>query len=199
VGPQGPEGPQGPAGEPPPPPDLPRIVAINWPHAGTVPFEEADNLFRGKGFLVAFDANFPMASATLDRFTVELYYRDNTKVGNGWNAYQWIGIRLDIQPGKVDASCDKPPEKLGEVNVGDPCTGVRFRPEGETRPVPGDYLVVLRGDMILTFDPFPRPDGSKMPLALDGNHLGPGLPKRCPTGDGIEGGRFESWFSVEKG
>ena len=26
--------------------------------------------------------------------------------------------------------------------------------------------------------------------------LGPGLPKRCPTGDGIEGGTFESWFTV---
>ena len=46
--------------------------------------------------------------------------------------------------------------------------------------------------------------------ALDADHLAPGLlnpgsapiaglPRRCPTGNGTEGGTFESWFSVAAG
>jgi len=31
--------------------------------------------------------------------------------------------------------------------------------------------------------------------AVDGNHLPPWVPNR-PSGDGIEGGTFESWFQV---
>jgi len=70
---------------------------------------------------------------------------------------------------------------------------VRFRPKEQANPLAGDYLVVLRGDMILSFK---KPDDPRPQLALDGNHLGPGLPGRCPTGDKIEGGRFESWFTI---
>jgi hypothetical protein len=64
---------------------------------------------------------------------------------------------------------------------------------------------VLRGDGILALDQtIKRMDGTPGPRALDGNHLAPGLlapgstpPPRCPTGDYIEGGTFESWFTIE--
>ena len=72
--------------------------------------------------------------------------------------------------------------------------GVRFRPV-EIFPR-GRYLVTVRGDHVLALKPGPRMDGTEGPRALDGNHLAPGLPDRCPTGDGIEGGAFESWFTL---
>jgi len=34
---------------------------------------------------------------------------------------------------------------------------------------------------------------------LDGNHLPPWLPNVSKTGDGIAGGLFESWFTVQQG
>jgi hypothetical protein len=63
-------------------------------------------------------------------------------------------------------------------------------------PLPaGDYRVIVRGDFILAANP--QADGT-VNAALDANHIGRGLPLRCPTGDGIQGGTFESWFRVEK-
>ena len=41
------------------------------------------------------------------------------------------------------------------------------------------------------------PDGRTVNPAVDANHLGPGLPLRCPTGDGVEGGEFTSWFHID--
>jgi hypothetical protein len=87
---------------------------------------------------------------------------------------------------------------LGAVKLDpDPAdvTGVRLRidlkaPRGDV------YLVALRGDAILSDRTGTRLDGTQGQFALDGNHLGPGLFARCPTGDVIEGGRFESWFRI---
>jgi hypothetical protein len=50
----------------------------------------------------------------------------------------------------------------------------------------GRYRVVVIGDYI-------RGDGGK---AVDANHL-PGWLNARPTGDGVEGGTFESWFLIE--
>src|SRR6185436_15256528 len=87
--------------------------------------------------------------------------------------------------------------------------GARFRllvdpvtaSQGGTVPFPaGDYIVLLYGDLILanTLDP-----KTKRFLALDANHLNPGLSgaglglgRRCPTGDGVEGGTFRGGFTV---
>jgi hypothetical protein len=63
--------------------------------------------------------------------------------------------------------------------------------------VPGDYIVVLHGDFVLGDQQITLPDGRKVNPAVDANHLGPGLPFRCPTGDGVEGGTFRSWFHID--
>lgn len=62
-------------------------------------------------------------------------------------------------------------------------TALRFTPHGMPK---GRYRVVVVGDFI-------RGDGGK---AVDADHLPGWLPSR-PTGDGVEGGIFESWFVIE--
>ena len=94
----------------------------------------------------------------------------------------------------VVAQCGKPIEVLSEDPKPDEVNGVRFRPV-EIFPR-GRYLVTVRGDHVLALKPGPRMDGTEGPRALDGNHLAPGLPARCPTGHGLEGGAFESWFHL---
>jgi hypothetical protein len=56
---------------------------------------------------------------------------------------------------------------------------------------------VVKGNFVLGVTKIQIP-GFADPInpALDANHMGPGLPQRCPTGDGIEGGTFESWFTI---
>jgi hypothetical protein len=74
--------------------------------------------------------------------------------------------------------------------------------------------VVLKGDYVLAERTITktRNDGStfKVQAVLDANHLAPGvlgpggvgprgLPARCPSGDWVEGGTFESWFEIVNG
>jgi DNA-binding beta-propeller fold protein YncE len=198
---QGPPGPQGnPGNDGAPGPGapvlkLPRITAINWKHNSTYTSKEFGE-FLNNGLVVAFDT--PIASTTLTPFTVELYVREVDKT-NG--RYQWVGLPLQIAPVKVDdtaANCGAVAKSAGNVEQGQPCTGVLFVPKKDA-PRRGDFLVLLYGDGILAFDKTEL-DGVSVQLCLDGNHLAPGLQgktsARCPTGDGVEGGTFRSWFTV---
>ena len=195
---QGPKGDQGDPGKPGDFPliELPKIDAINWLHRGTLDTSTL-NRVRRVGLLLGFTE--PMQPATLDRFTAAVYLRvpDALPGGAAGSGYRWVGINADVVPIAIDARCEliettefdrKPPP--------DGVTGVQLFPQHFKWPT-GDYLVVLRGDAILAFDETqPRLDGSVGPRALDGNHLGPGLNARCPTGDYVEGGTFESWFTI---
>lgn len=208
-GPQGDQGDPGPKGDPGDPGgpfvgDYPKIQAINWEHGLLMTADQRDRL-QQEGFLIAFTES--MDPGTFSRFTFEIFVRvprdpdDQTvKVGLNSPAWEWVGLRLGIQPLTVESECgtpkvsvitDKP--KAEEVN------GVRLTSRNDGLPT-GDLLIVARGDQILALKPALDDDGSEVPRALDGNHLGPGLnapDPRCPTGDGIEGGRFESWIMGE--
>jgi hypothetical protein len=52
---------------------------------------------------------------------------------------------------------------------------------------PVDVYVVLKCDFVLDEDG----------RAVDGNHRRGGLARGYPTGDGVEGGTFESWFRLQ--
>jgi hypothetical protein len=54
-----------------------------------------------------------------------------------------------------------------------------------------EYRVVINGDFIARYE-----ERGKIGPAVDADHLPPWLPKRRKTGDGVEGGTFESWFSI---
>ena len=81
---------------------------------------------------------------------------------------------------------------------------MRFQPLNHNfTPTPfiqGDYLVLIHGNFILGFDEIDYGNGVKRNPPLDGEHFANGLRgtapnKRCPSGDGIEGGTFRSWFT----
>jgi hypothetical protein len=151
---------------------------------------------RTTGLIVSFSE--PMEPSTIDRFTFEVYYRLSDHLPNGMPSYQWIGLEGEVLPVRVDADCQSPPKEVadpkpppGDVN------GAWFRFFEDARFLNGDYLVVLRGDMIQSQRVGQRLDGTEGPFALDGNHLAEGLSKgRCPTGDLIEGGQLVSWFTI---
>jgi hypothetical protein len=70
----------------------------------------------------------------------------------------------------------------GDVN------GVRFVLAEEDQLASGSTVrVVVKGDFIR--------DASAKHYAIDADHLPPWLPAH-ETGDGIEGGTFESWFTL---
>jgi len=190
-GPAGPQGPPGPKGDPGQftPIELPRISAINWPHRGVVTGAQLNRLIRA-GLLIAFTE--PIDPSTLDDMTVAVYFRETDQV-SGLPGYRWAGLDGVIEPVGVDARCKPIGNVIRNPNPNQ-VTGVRFQLSGKTPR--GRYLVTLRGDAILSVRKGVRLDGTQGQLALDGNHLGPGLFDRCPTGDLIEGGLFESWFTL---
>ena len=115
-------------------------------------------------------------------------------------AWEWVGMRLVIQPLRVESECGNPKVSVVlEAPPPDEVNGVRLRPRNDGLPT-CDLLIVARGDQILALKPAVGDDGVETPRALDGNHLGPGINgsnPRCPTGDKVEGGRFESWIIGE--
>lgn len=196
TGPVGPTGPAGPPGEGFQLIDLPRIVGLSWEHKQTYVQDEEMRL-RERGVVVAFSEGID--APTLDFMSVAVYVRTFTEHGNGELGYHWVGLRRQVVPVKVDGACGRLVEEYERlVEEGEPtpagleATGVLIE-IGREAPS-GVYRVVLDGDAILSTRVDKRLDGSEGQLALDGNHLGPGLMARCPTGDLIEGGRFESWF-----
>jgi hypothetical protein len=191
---QGPPGPQGPPGKLELP-ELPRINGINWEHWGVMTPQRAGRL-RTSGLIVSFTE--PMDPATIDRFTFEVYYRLRDHLPNGMPSYLWVGIEGNVVPVRVEADCASPPKEVADPSPPpSDVNGAWFRFLEDARFPTGDYLVVLRGDAILSQRVGKRLDGTEGPFALDGNHLMEGLSRgRCPTGDRIEGGRFESWFTI---
>jgi hypothetical protein len=146
-----------------------------------------DRLIR-TGLLIAFSE--PMDPRTLDDMTVAVYVREDDRASG---QYRWVGMLGRIEHVAIDARC----EPIGDVDSPpdrDHVTGVRFELNPKTQR--GRYLVALRGDAILSVRRGTRLDQTRGRLALDGNHLGPGLFDRFPSGDLIEGGLFESWFTL---
>lgn len=124
----------------------------------------------------------------------------------------------------LEAECGSVPEMRDDrMQDEGPVTGLRFLPVfrrgRETVPArapwpAGVYRVVIEGNFILgereieVPDPLDPAKRIKVHPALDAEHFAPGLSRdtgdppppllrrRCPTGDGLEGGRFVSWFEL---
>jgi hypothetical protein len=192
--------------------DLPRIVGINWPHGGRLQTSSPEyKKLMSEGFVVAFDQRWPVLRETFNEHSVRLLrkgqeqFNDNERVILPVSC--WCEAQIEPAGVKIDAKCgeafDIPPDDDLNAEV----TGLRFRPLGrENRPVPlppGTYRIIIEGDHILGAKEIeiddPDNPGSKIKVlpALDANHFAFGLPKRCPTGDRVEGGRFLSWFTID--
>ncbi|HKP51313.1 MAG TPA: helix-hairpin-helix domain-containing protein [Chloroflexia bacterium] len=202
--------------------DLPHIVAINWPHDAILQaFDQGRSQkviegFFKNGLIIAFDAE--MLPQTVNRHTVQVLFNRANPDGQG---DCFCNLRGRVTPVRVQTNSDQEgrgipkcgDEILGSRNLagGEMATGARFFPENWDWNQDVEYQVIAKGDFILAAKEDPQlklMDGKPGHRALDGDHLGPGLPHppvfqtipplpaRCPTGDGVEGGTFESWFSI---
>ncbi|MDQ2938083.1 MAG: hypothetical protein M3R67_11325 [Acidobacteriota bacterium] len=125
--------------------------------------------------LIAFDA--PVQAQDLHRQSVIVL---GSRTDGRTRLRCWCEVTGLIEVGSFDPACDTAnftPQEAMEVN------GMRFTPDNFPE---GEYRVVVKGDLI-------RDAKGK---ALDADHLPDWLPNR-PTGNGIAGGTFESWFTFK--
>ena len=183
---QGEQGPQGPPGEGLNP-KLTHICGISWQHGGQI--RRSD--FKERGLLIAFDNN--VAKKDLHRQSCMILIKHSEPIANSGNSLTcWCEFPLkDVEPIKFDIDCDiSSPKPAGAEEF---VNGVRLFPvEGAIPDQAGEYRVVLKGNFIREQGPGDPPKPGR---ALDADHLPPWLPDRR-SGDGVEGGTFESWFYI---
>jgi len=157
--------------------DLTHICAINWLHNKKAT-ASASNQIKNNGLLIAFDREVVNGDINPQTFLV-LTAHNNEQTG-------------------LTCWCEVPPKRVGGVKLSDFCKAVN--PESISDPaafvngaqfIPGRafrpdalYRVVLKGNFI-------RDSKGK---AVDADHLPNWLPGQ-ESGDGVEGGTFESWFT----
>jgi len=181
VGPAGLMGPVGPAGPGADDPDLTRICAINWSHPDPLnPKTSKTSLsaLREDGLRLAFSGSVLNGDIHPHSFMVLMAHADREQ-----QLQCWCEVPGELAGLEFDKNCDVTAPFKPRSGPGDPVNGLRFQPAmgwiaGTT------YRVVLKGDLVRD---------AKTRKAIDANHLPPWLNKR-PTGDGKEGGTFESWF-----
>jgi hypothetical protein len=225
TGPQGPQGPPGPKGDKGDPGtavglDLPHIVSINWPHAGVFPRSQVGPVLNETGLLIVFDKL--VLPETINEHTIQLLVRQ--ELGTGAYVYvnvpgevQAVRALARVQPEQPVTGCGQAVARWRPLAAGEGANAARFSVSAgavaatafatpvraEIGPSAGggsaapEFEVRVDGDFILGQQMITLPDGQQVHPALDANHLGPGLPLRCPTGNGTEGGQFRSWFQIE--
>jgi hypothetical protein len=158
--------------------DLTHICGINWTHQR----ENPRTLFtdRDAGLLIAFDS--PVRSRDLHEHSFIVLARRREDRG----PICWCEIPGRIEPGDFDVRCDLTsrfvPNQNARVN------GVRFVPGVSLDNLEKEFRVILKGDYIRGFKD----------KGLDADHLPPWFNQaNYHSGDGIEGGTFESWFTIE--
>lgn len=152
------------------------IKSVSWDKNGSTTTPLSDLLKPGLG--IAFSDK--VLSADLTKESIILL----VPVTNG-ALTSWEEATLRIIPGNFSPAGDASGSftaASGDVN------GVRFViAEEDQLASESTVRVVVKGDFIR--------DASANHYAIDADHLPPWLPAR-ETGDGIEGGTFESWFTL---
>ncbi len=163
--------------------DLTSIAGVTWDHNGNS--ISSINVLRTPGLGIAFSANVQAADLTANSLFLLV-----PQVTGGLTV--WAEAKLTIAPGNFATTGDV--TSAFTASAAAQVNGVMLTLDIQTfRQIeelnPAKFRVTVKGDFIR--------DASAKPLAIDGDHLPPWLPKR-PTGDGITGGTFESWFLVKQ-
>ncbi|MEQ8279475.1 MAG: hypothetical protein RMA76_18720 [Deltaproteobacteria bacterium] len=191
AGPRGPQGLRGPKGDDGTglSQDLAHICAISWDHAGTVSLPKV----MRSGFLIAFDR--PVYSDDLHGFSISVAIRTPRDTGDRADLC-WCDCDLEvIRPVRLPNRCDVANvngEDLPRVPPGNAVDGVWILANLSSKDIYRAARITVRGNFIREFR-----SGRAPGPALDADHLPPwfGAPG-YRTGDGIEGGIFESWFEL---
>jgi DNA-binding beta-propeller fold protein YncE len=165
-------------------PNLTHISGINWVHGRTIPpTPELSTV----GLLIAFD--HPVAAAGIDDQSVIVLTTETDRGLRCWCEVPGRVIRGSFQlVGDVTSKfTPQPTETI--VN------GIQFLPPAGTTFSSGTYRVVVKGNFIID---------AATKKAVDADHLPPWFSNPpqpfhtgdYTTGDGVEGGTFESWFRI---
>ncbi|HEX3035147.1 MAG TPA: hypothetical protein VHT73_08440 [Thermodesulfobacteriota bacterium] len=164
--------------------DLPHVTDINWKDGTTlngakIKWEDFNDGIYNDGVKVWFDRK--MNEETINENTfLFLVKMEDEDTGN----YRYdhvpgeVSYDYEESTGKSVATFKFTSEWIADVYLG----YSRVREKG------GEFKVVLKSDFIMSAD-----ENGKPVKALDGNFIG----GRLPSGNGTQGGDFESWFFVE--
>lgn len=156
--------------------DLPHVININWPkpEEGPLPWNVFENMMTNVGVEVTFDKK--MDEGTLNENTF-LFMVKETERETGYFQYKCIPSN-GFDFAKSDSQRTVATLKLDKRWLAEVFEGYSAIQEG------AEFLVLLRSDHIMSM--------SENRKALDGNFIGGIL----PSGNGVQGGDFVSWFSV---
>ncbi len=183
-GPPGPQGPQGPAG-PGLDPDLPHICVISWEHAGQL----SPGQLVEQGLVIGFDTQ--VRNSDLHRMSIRLLVEH---FENDNQLTCWCEPDIELSGVIFEQRCNL---EFGFGTENDPnaeVNGVQILLSNRGIIQRGMRVrVLINGDFIRG-----RHLATGEFRGGDFNHLPPWLPN-TRTGDGVEGGTFESWFTIEQG
>lgn len=162
---------------------LAHICTISWKHRGVVNYGDLLKL----GLVIGFDQ--PVRRTDIDRNSFQIQIQKME--GDDQRTLCWCDWAGGVVEGLIFKDrCNLNPDGNGQFDVQTSTAalvdGVRWRPDATGFIRAGRVRVLLHGDLIA--------DGKHR--SLDGNHVAPWLPQR-KSGDGIEGGMFESWFEMK--
>jgi hypothetical protein len=191
----------GPAGPSALDPNLTHICGINWTHGQVVSQQVRDDLEKN-GLMIAFSdgSSGKIRNTDIHDESLIVLFSPPVVASSGptrtWvelRARQITGANLKRTPapapatGCVITGIDSiPPLNPDGTPANVAVNGAIFRPIQDW--ISGDYRVVLKSDYV-------RDAKGK---AVDGDHLPPWVPQ-VVSGDQIQGGTFESWFTIRLG
>lgn len=164
--------------------DLPHVTDINWENetainGALIKWEDFKNGIYNEGAKVWFDKKMNGETIKTNTFLF-LVKMEDSDTGN-YHYEQVPGVvsyEYEEATGESKATFKFTTEWIADVYLG----YSRVREKG------GEFKIVLKSDFIMSAE-----ENGKPAKALDGNFIG----GKLPSGNGTQGGDFESWFYVE--
>ena len=164
--------------------DLPHVIDVNWKNettvnGATVKWEDFKSGIYSAGVRVWFDRKMNGNTINANTFLF-LVKMEDSDTGNYSHEHVpgEVSYAYDEATHESTATFKFTSEWIADVYLG----YSRVREKG------GEFMVVLKSDFIMSAE-----ESGKMAKALDGNFIG----GKLPSGNGTQGGDFESWFYVE--
>ncbi len=160
--------------------NLPHVIKTNWDNGQKIKLQDFKEGICNKdvGIKVWFDKK--MNENTINENTfLFLVKMENAETGNS---------RYEQVPGSVEYS-DNAGESLATFKIESDWIKDVYSGYSRIREKGGEFKVILKGDFIMSEE-----ENNKDIKALDGNFIG----GQFPSGNGVQGGDFESWFFVEE-
>lgn len=159
--------------------DLPHIIDINWKENGAhIKWEDFSADIYENGLKIYFDKKMNEKTIGSETFLL-LVKMEDADTGN--YVYEQV-------PGDVSYTYKRSGESIATYKIESAWLMDVYFGYSRIKEKGGEFKVIVKGDFIMSVE-----EDEKSAKALDGNFIGGEL----PSGNGTQGGDFESWFSVE--